>query len=128
MSDRQEALLELAAKRAARRPEYLGWILAEYLASEGKPVVTLQAELRCDEGAMRRLALCRRPRHERFEGDITRIATVLGLDGAVLAGIVRRVQALEAMAAPGVVDRGFLMAARERRRGTHEGNDGGTPD
>ncbi len=115
MSAREEWLLALAAERAARRPNFLGWLLSQYLSSEGISPEALAAELGCTETDVRRLNLCLRPRSNRFSQDINAIASKLSVDGMVLARIVRRAEALEAMAGRKLTGRGSLMAARRRR-------------
>ena len=115
MSQLKERLLNLAAERAVERRHYLGWVLSQYMSSLAIPLAVLATELGCSEAVMPRLALCLRPRSERFVEDVSAIATKFVVDRAALARIVRHVEALEAMTVGGKKQRGMLMAARKRR-------------
>ena len=115
MNQREKRLLRLAADRAARRPALLGWVLSRYVSSQGTSYTALTAELGCNEAAMWRLALCLRPRSDRFAEDVAMIASKLSVDAAALARVIRHVQAIDVMSGRGVAERGALMAARSRR-------------
>jgi len=75
----------------------------------------LTAELGCSEAAIWRLAICLRPRSDRFAEDVALIASKLSVDEVALARIIRQVQAIEVMSGRGVAERGAMMAARSRR-------------
>ncbi len=115
MNQREKRLLTLAADRTAERPALLGWVLSRYVSSQGISPTALTAELGCSEAAMWRLALCLRPRSDRFAEDVALIASKLSVDEAALARIVRHVQAIDVMSDHSVAERGTLMAARSRR-------------
>jgi len=83
----------------------------------------LTAELRCEETAIWRLALCLKPRPNRFAEDVAMIASKLVVDAAALARIIRHVQAIEVMSSRGVAERGTLMAAKRRRAGDKENDE-----
>ncbi|MGH7719590.1 MAG: hypothetical protein ACREON_12205 [Gemmatimonadaceae bacterium] len=117
MTDRTAKLVTRAAERAATRPEYLGWVLTRYMESEALEWLTVAAMLKTSE-PFARLALCLRPRPERFAGDVNAIGEKFTLDGAALGQIVRFVDALHAMADGEHGDtshRGTLLAARRKR-------------
>ena len=115
MNQREKRLLRLAADRAARRPALMGSVLSRYISSQGMSYTALTAELGCSEAAIWRLAICLRPRSDRFAEDVALIASKLSVDEVALARIIRQVQAIEVMSGRGVADRGALMAARSRR-------------
>ena len=115
MNQREKRLLRLAADRAAQRPPFLGWVLSQYVSSQGMSQTALTAELRCGETAVWRLALCLKPRPNRFAEDVAMIASKVVVDAAALARIIRHVQAIDVMSGRGVAERGALMAARSRR-------------
>jgi hypothetical protein len=107
-------LLKIAAERAAQHPAYLGWVLSQFMTSQGISSTALATHLACSEEMMPRLCLCLRPRATQFGQDINAIASTLFIDGCALARIVRQVEAVVAMAEGGLTDRGTLMAARTR--------------
>ena len=115
MSESGERLIKLAAERAAERRNHLAWVFAQYMASQAISLPALAAELGCSEAVMPRLALCLRPRSNWFADDVTAIAAEFAAESAVLARIVRHVDALEAMAVGTKTKNGVLMAARKRR-------------
>lgn len=114
MSHVDERLIKLAAERAAERPHHLAWVFSQYMSSQAIPLATLAAELGCSEAVMPRLALCLRPRSERFADDVSAIAAEFVVEPGVLARVVRHVEALEAMTVGRKTKRGMLMAARRR--------------
>jgi hypothetical protein len=123
LNRRDEALLKLAADRAGEHPALLGWVLSQYVKSQKVTLKALLDELRCSEGALWRLALCRRPRSDRFRDDVAMIASSLAFNEGTLMRIIRHVDTLEAMKAGRFAESGALMAARKRRRSDQEGED-----
>ena len=115
MNQREKRLLRLAADRAARRPALMGSVLSRYVSRQGMSYTALTAELGCSEAAIWRLAICLRPRSDRFAEDVALIASKLSVDEVALARIIRQVQAIEVMSGRGVAERGAMMAARSRR-------------
>lgn len=114
MNRREKQLLRIAAKRAAQRPAFLGWILSNYASSQRLSNAALAAELRCSEATLLRLGICLRPRPNRFVADVAAIASKLEVDEGVLARIVRHVEALEVMSDRGAAAGGALLAAKTR--------------
>ena len=123
MNRREEELLKLAADRAGERPALLGWVLSRYVKGQNMTMGALLDELNCSASALWRLALCRRPRSDRFRDDVAMIASNLAINAAALLRIIRHVEALEAMKAGRVAESGALMAARKRRRSDQEGEE-----
>ena len=115
MSQERERLLNLAAERAADRRHQLAWVFSQYMSSQAIPRAVLSSELGCNETVLRSLALCLRTRSERFADDVGAIAARFVVEPAVLARIVRHVEALEAMGGARKAKGGTLLAARKRR-------------
>ena len=108
--------LESAARRAQRETWTLG---DERLRSswpvEGTSGYELAAELNCDAETVQWLFLCRSPSGERFAEDVERIASRFSLDTTRLAGLVRRADAVTALAASEpAASESILLAARDR--------------
>src|SRR5437773_8746576 len=101
MSQVEEHLIKLAAERAAERRNHLAWVFSQYMSSQAISRAALAAELGCSEAVMTRLALCLRPRSERFADDVAAITAKFAVEAPALARIVRHVDALAAMAAGG---------------------------
>ena len=115
--EEQSRLLQSAADRATRRPEFLGWLLARYAELEKLGGDVLRRDWRVSMSDWSRLQLCLRPRPEAFLHDVTEIATAFDLDRGALAAIVRRVDAVEVLRMneqPGAP--GSLLAARTRKK------------
>ncbi|HEX9990569.1 MAG TPA: hypothetical protein VGE45_19090 [Chloroflexia bacterium] len=116
-----DELLSLAASRAANRPHLFASILARYAGLNNLDDAGLRAEIGCDARTLDRLRLCLRPDADpgAFTLDVQRIAESLGLNAAVLAQIVREVDATDAFVrAPGQAPfsstpAGMLKAARD---------------
>lgn len=115
MSAEEEGLLKRAADRAAQRPAYMAWVLSQYVSNQGISPTELVAELRSSQRATTSLALCLRPRPDRFVDDVNAMTAKFGVDGVTLARIVKHVEAIEAMAGRSAAASGTLMAARVRR-------------
>jgi hypothetical protein len=107
--------MAVAAGRAADRERFLGWVLRRYSAIAGLSREAIRLQLGANKGAMERLELCYRPRPSRFAEDVSAVAAALGVNQAVLAQFVRRVDAVVAMSAgTSSGQHGTLMAARKR--------------
>lgn len=118
MTAGRDEILARAAERTATRPEYLGWVLTRYMDVEALDWLAM-ARLLGTPTPFARVALCLRPRQERFAEDVTAIAERFGLDAAALARIVRHVDALCAMAGGDHEpsgEQGTLLAARTKER------------
>ena len=114
-----EDLLITAAQRAASDGALLASLIGQLGESGGLTWSQIAARLQISEAQLARLALCRRPRVERFQEDIGQIAEYVGIDRWVLAQFVGRVEN------PQVVDAGIRTERRESRpvrRGNSEGN------
>lgn len=109
--------LESAARRAQRETWTLGWSLSHLAELEGTSSRELATELNCDPVTVQWLFLCRSPSGERFAQDVEQIASRFSLDVKRLAGLVRRADAITALAAPGQrASEGILLAARDREK------------
>jgi len=107
--------LESAARRAQRETWTLGWRLSHLAELEGASSRELATELNCDPVTVQWLFLCRSPSRERFAQDVERIALRFSLDATRLAGLVRRADAITALAASDQgASEGILLAARDR--------------
>lgn len=105
-----------AAQRARFEPWTMGGLLSQYCELEGSSHSDLAAELGCNLETLHWLYLCKAPSQARFAEDIGLIAERLGLEISGLVAIVRRAEALVALARPGhdVAETGLLLAARDR--------------
>jgi hypothetical protein len=107
--------LESAARRAQCETWTLGWSLSRLAELEGTSCRELAAELNCDAATVEWLFLCRSPSTERFAQDVEQIASRFSLDVKRLAGLVRRADAVAALAAPTHdASESMLLAARDR--------------
>lgn len=107
--------LKSAARQAQRETWTLGWSLSRLAELEGTSSRELATELNCDLVTVQWLFLCRSPSGERFAQDIERIASRFSLDAKRVAGLVRRADAIAALAASGqCAPQGMLLAARDR--------------
>ncbi len=123
----------MATKRItalARRIEgddfFLASALADYARSEHLDERGLAGALGCSEEDLVSLRLCRRPRPqpESFRREVNQIASRFGARTDVLAEVIRRSDALRTMRARSTEKTsGTLMAARDRRRGSSEGDE-----
>jgi hypothetical protein len=107
--------LDALAKRVEGDPFFLAALLKVYAASEHLDDAGLAAALGCRPDALTGLRLCRAPRAEPrdFRADVARIADYFGLDEARLLAVLRRAEALRALAAAQAGTRGLLLAARD---------------
>ncbi len=113
--EKNSALLARMAGRTVYRSEYLGWVLARYADSEHKTDEMIRRLLRVPANDLNRIRLCLRPRSQSFAEDIGHIARKFGADAAILAQLIRHVEALEGMKElEQTNDAGLLMAARSR--------------
>jgi len=120
-------LLRRAADRARLRPEYVGWILAQFGEIEGLDEYQLQQQLGVSGDDWPRLNLCFRPRPKQFLQDISNIAEEFAANRDALAAMVRKVEALQGLrvSQPSGAA-GHLLAARSRqKKRTKSDNDSG---
>jgi hypothetical protein len=114
-----ERLLTYTAQRAKARPEYLAWVLAQYVEREHLSEEELAHHLGIAAHDLPHLALCLRPRADHFAADVRQISAKFNIDPSILATVVRWVESLEALAAGNVQEEsaraGLLMAARTRK-------------
>lgn len=123
------APLLMLASRLRRNPLYMAYVLAAYQAQENLTDEALARELGTLSLLVLRLSLCRRPdaRSLNFAEQVREIADFTLVDEAKLAHIVRRVDALEKLAARPAIPvasesetesshplTGLLAAARDR--------------
>src|SRR4051794_36689307 len=104
--------LHALARRLERDRFFLASAVAEYTRSERLGERELAVMLGCPAEALDQLRLCRRPDGEasRFRRDIEWIASRYGVSPEVLAQIVRRADAIEALKEGADSARGTLMA------------------
>jgi hypothetical protein len=114
-----ERLLAHTAQRAKAHPEYLGWVLARFLERERISEAELVQRLGIAAGDLPHLALCLRPRADRFIEDVRQISAKFHIDATSLATVIRLVDSFEALAIKnpreGLADAGSLIAARARK-------------
>jgi hypothetical protein len=113
--------LEHMARRAEGWPDFLAWALAEYARWEGLDDSALAAKLGCAVEALVPLRLCRLPDDDPagFQRDVDALAAGFGIDGDVLASVVRRARSgVRFRQAP--AGGGGVMAARDRPAGEAE--------
>ena len=112
-----DQLLRRAAERARLRPEYVGWILAQYGELEGLDEGQVQEQLRISSDDWPRLQLCLRPRAEQFLKDVTTIAQEFAASRETLALMIRKVEAQhELRVSQPSGNAGHLLAARSRKK------------
>jgi hypothetical protein len=110
-----------AARRAQSESWTLGWSLSRLTQLECTSNVDLAEELNCDATTVQWVFLCRSPSEERFAQDVERIASRFSLDANRLAALIRRADAIAALAAESHdVSESILLAARDRE--DDEGN------
>src|SRR5947208_1425294 len=107
--------LERFASRVKDDPYFLASALQTFASCEELDDISLAERLGCSRDTLPLIRLCRRPEKSGpgFRADVERIATRYMLDRPILAEIVRRADAIEAMTGR-VPGRGLLMAARDR--------------
>jgi hypothetical protein len=111
MSDDLTRLLRRTVRAAEGYPIFLAAVFARYRAAERIDDGELARRLAVDPDRLDALALCRRPRPDRFAQDAKAIATRFGADTGALAAIIRQVDALDAFAAASSSSQ--LAAARD---------------
>ena len=103
-----ERLGRAMARSAQGRPEFIGSALALWdQANPGRPA---QAELRCDEGQLWRLAVTPRPKSEGLAQTAMSLASSLGVNPLALVNILRFAESANAFASAND-DGEMLMAA-----------------
>jgi hypothetical protein len=111
MADDLRRLLRRTARAAEDRGLLLAAVFARYRAAEGVDDMEMARRLGVTPDRLDEIAICRRPRPDRFRDDVATIAARFSADPAALAGIIRLVDALDAFAA--TTPRNFLAAARD---------------
>jgi hypothetical protein len=111
MADDLTRLLRRTTRAAEGFPIFLAAVFARYRAAERIDDGELARRLAIDPQQLDALALCRRPRPDRFAQDVTAIATRFGADAGALAAIVRQVDALGAFV--GASSANQVVAARD---------------
>jgi len=113
---KERSWLGLAAERARTEPWTLGRVLSRCCELEGLSDDDIANELGCASETLRWLSLCRAPSEDRFADDVARVAQRFGLEAHRLAALIRRADAVAALAAPhhDAGDRELLMAAHDR--------------
>jgi hypothetical protein len=104
-----------AARRAERESWTLGWTLSRLAELEGTSCNDIAAELNCDATTVQWIFLCRSPSGDSFAQDVQRIASRFSFDAMGLAALVRRANAVAALAADSHdASASILLAARDR--------------
>ncbi len=111
MGDELTRLLRRTVRAAEASPVFLAAVFARYRAVEGLDDAEFACRLGVAVDRLDELAICRRPRPDRFRQDVSAIAARFGADPGALAAVVRQVDALETFAATPVP--GLLAAARD---------------
>jgi hypothetical protein len=112
--------LGLAMGLAARgRPEFIGSALA--LWDEANPGRPAQAELRCDEGQLWRLAVTPRPKGGELAQAAMSLAASLGVNPLALVNILRFAESAKAFASAND-DGEMLIAALDAEDGEERGD------
>ncbi len=108
-----------AADESGRHAWTLGAVLKQYQELEQKTAEDVARELRCSIETLNWLSLCREPTPERFASHVSAIAKRFGLDAALLAAILRRVQVVATLRDGSPRDDSeeseLLLAARDRK-------------
>lgn len=122
--------LDYLARRVGEEHFFLASAFTAYARGNGLDDAGLAQLLGCDVATLIRLRLCRRPAgvSGAFREDVARIADRFGIDGGILAQIIRWADAVEGLrvvaeADAGRLGRRALLAARDR-----EARDAKPPD
>jgi hypothetical protein len=110
-------LLERLARRCEAHEWTLGAVFGRYCNVEHQTPESLASHFGCSLETLRWMAVCRWPRDDQFANDIRLVAERFNVSATKLAGIVRRVEAIEALRRPAVADgddEQMLLAARDR--------------
>ncbi|HLW00262.1 MAG TPA: hypothetical protein VKT82_16465 [Ktedonobacterales bacterium] len=128
MNDHMPSLARLA-QGARERPTLLAGLLFAYQQQEGLDEQKLAAFLGCDDAALPKLALCRRPRQQipAFREDIERIAQYAGVNPLSLMKLVRAVETRAALQHAADVPPPLLLAARDHDEAPDEDPDDEEP-
>ena len=128
------------AKKMQGNPEYLSSVLSAYQQQERLTDGELAHRLSLDESQLPRLALCKRPKADKFSEQVRQIAAYTGADVAALAQVIRSVEVLQQMRSMPPVElpatgtqvaparlAGSLAAARDREEPSDEQKPEGEP-
>lgn len=108
---------DAALRRAAARAEMGGADLVATLVGHWRRAFPDQEPADAIEGdadMLSRVALCRRPRTERWIEDVHSIARTCGSDSDRLIGFLRTAEAVEGLSASSPAEAVRLLAARDR--------------
>jgi hypothetical protein len=75
--------------RPADRAAYLASLLVPYACARGWDGPRLAAELGCPVPVLQRRLLCLRPRPERYERDVAKVASYVGVEPRRLTAVLR---------------------------------------
>ena len=108
--------LRHVAERTRNEPWTLGRLLSRYCTLESSTEGEIATELGCTPDTLSWIFLCRTPSQKGFRDDVESIAQRFGLEPSRLAALVRRADAVVALAAPyhNAGDGELLLAARDR--------------
>lgn len=106
-------LLCRAARAAERRPAFLASVFAAYRKAERLDEQGLARILGISLEQVCALALCLRPRPSSFSDDVQRMAERFHVEPHTLAGIIRHVEAIEAIQATAAGTGQVAAAARD---------------
>src|SRR5262245_25187669 len=128
--------LQILAGRVRNDVFFLGAFLSEYQTAHAMTDADLAALLRCEEGNLTRLSLCRTPTTDlqSFRDDVSRIAEFAPCDGERLAQLIREVASVLSLRSEGDgrSQESILRAARDRRESDldtqHDQESRGKPD
>jgi hypothetical protein len=114
--------LDRASVQAERYDWSLASLFARCLRGADASVDELVAELACDRQTMSLICLCRVPSSDHFAEDVNKIADRFGLKPGLLASIIRRAIALDALRADDASEAmsSQLLAARDKVSGDGE--------
>ena len=114
--------MQLLARKASEKEQFLGHILTRYAEENGLQVSEVASRLRCPPENFSILTLCKIPRSSaQFFGlDVRSISEYVDCDAGELANLLRECGTLHAMRKVGggaVSNDGMLMAARDKKDG-----------
>lgn len=127
MTSRATDPMQLLARKASEKGQFLGRILTNYAEENGLEMSDVASRLKCPPENVSILALCKIPRSStQFFGlDVRSISDYAGCDAGELANLLRECSTLEAMRKVGGAsdsNDGMLMAARDKKgRGKESG-------
>lgn len=120
--------LELLARKASSKKEFVGAALQAVAAANEASVSDIGSRIQCPAENLARLSLCKIPREsaEYFASDVKRISEFAGCNAAELANLVREYLVIAAMRKYNPEDSShetLLMAARDKKP-DYDGDEG----